>query len=165
MGKELIHSFGIKLASSTKTKRFSNTYKRIGKVREAEVQLINGELRAFTSPVEEMCDDDASITLEYVALPFTPKSLELKGKTNVFLKGRDEHGKRVCVIRSAFKANTSPGIEDQYDALIPGLLISGHIVSNNGKHYFEYENLLAYTAKGAKIDKTSIDDVINLEMK
>lgn len=99
--------------------------------------------RIASSPVEE--------SQEYIICPFTDKSLSLKGKTHVFLKHKDELGNNVCVIRDIIKAVSSPGCETQYDVLKEGLVLSGHIIKEHNKMYFEYEDLVAFSETTNKI--------------
>lgn len=79
-----------------------------------------------------------------LTLPFTEESLELKGKTHVFLKDVDETGKQPVVIRTESQCHLHPGLSTQYDAVKENLLIAGHIIRKNGKMYFDYEDLVKY---------------------
>lgn len=79
-----------------------------------------------------------------LTLPFTKESLELKGKTHVFLKDVDETGKQPVVIRTESQCHLHPGLPTQYDAVKENLLIAGHIIRKNGKMYFDYEDLVKY---------------------
>ena len=79
-----------------------------------------------------------------LTLPFTEESLELKGKTHVFLKDVDETGKQPVVIRTESQCHLHPGLPTQYDAVKENLLIAGHIIRKNGKMYFDYEDLVKY---------------------
>lgn len=137
MAKELIHSFKIKLASINKPKKqYSGTV--ISRKCIAIVIKIDGILKAKinTSPVEESDN--------FIVIDFTDKSLELKGKTYVFLKQKDKYNHFVCIIRDINKANLFPGLPCQYDVLHEGLVISGHIIRKDGKMYFNYEDLLSF---------------------
>lgn len=140
-------NFGIKLASKPKIKRNTESYIKIGGKCEAVVIKDNNELKArlTTSPVED--------SNEYLVLPFTPNSLNLKGKTHVFAKYKDEYNHRICIIRDKTSANVNPGVPAQYDVLSENLLISGHIVSKDGKKYFNYEKLIAFSEKGLHISE------------
>lgn len=79
-----------------------------------------------------------------LTLPFTEESLDLKGKTHVFLKDVDETGKQPVVIRTESQCRLHPGLPTQYDAVKENLLIAGHIIRKNGKMYFDYEDLVKY---------------------
>lgn len=79
-----------------------------------------------------------------LTLPFTEESLDLKDKTHVFLKKVDKLGKHTVIIRTEKQCHWFPGLPTQYDAIKENLLIAGHIVSKNGKMYFDYEDLVKY---------------------
>lgn len=146
MANEFVRGFTINIAKSSKQvnrKKESNTFTRISKRCEALVILDGDALKAriTLSPVEETGNT------EYLMLPFTERSFNLKGKNAVFLKQRDKYNHRVCILRDSNVANISPGLPEQYDALQEGLKVVGHIVKQNGLHYFDYEEIAAYSTK------------------
>lgn len=152
MAKQLIHSFAIKDVTVNKVKRESKAVTKVGKKCQAVVIKDDDILKArlTTSPVT-----DSEETLnEFLVLPLTPDSFNLKGKTKVFLKEKDKYGHYVCVIRDELTAKLHPGVDTQFDTLHEGLLISGHVVKKNGKQYFDYEDLVAFTELGTHIDGT-----------
>lgn len=153
MAHELIHSFAIKLVSPSKVKRESKSFIKVGRKCQAVVILDDKQWKArlTTSPVE-----DERIPDEFLVLPFTDSSLSLKGKTHVFLKEKDKYGHYVCIIRDKLNAELHPGLDVQYNVFHEGLLISGHIVKKEGKHYFEYEELIAFTENGAHINEPNL---------
>lgn len=95
---------------------------------------------------------------DFYIVPFTDKSLQLKDKPCVFAKHRDKYGKRICFMRDSFTSKYSPGTTDQYDVLQKGLLISGYMIRIDGILYFEYEDLIAFTEKGAHINDITINE-------
>lgn len=145
--------FTINVASKVKVKRESSSSStKLGKFCLAVVFKDEDKLKArlITSPVE-----DNDWFTEFHVIDFTEESFNLRGKTHVFLKERDKYGHRVCVIRNGYKkVYLSPGLDTQYDTLYEGLLVKGHIIKKNGKHYFNYEQLVAYTEYGVHIDGT-----------
>ena len=78
-------------------------------------------------------------------LDFTEKSLDLKGKTNVFSHEKDKTGHYVRVIRSEINANINPGTPEQYCTLCENKCFSGYIVKVNNIYQFD---MIAY--KGTK---------------
>lgn len=155
MGKrELIHNFAIKIAAPVKVIKKSNVSKRISRKCFAVVIENNDTLKArvSTSPVDELSDK------EYLLLPFTESSFDLKGKRYVFLLDKDEFNHYVCIIRDTFKALFAYGTPNVYRALRPGLLISGHIIRNKGKLEFDYEQLIAFNENAKHINEVKIDE-------
>lgn len=144
-----IPKFTIKPAI-TKVSRNKNFIK-VDKKCHAVVIKENDELKAriTISPVEE-CED--FIPQEYIVLPFTPESLNLKGKKYVFGKEKDKYGHYICFIREHIDSVINPGLNTQYDVLKEHLLISGHIVKKDSKQYFNYEQLVAFSENGVHID-------------
>ena len=142
-------TFIINIASKPKIHKPKTT--KISRRCYAIVALINGEYKAIVNNSEN--DSDKLI------LPFTEKSLSLKGKEYVFSKAKDKHGRRVCVIRNYIDANLNPGTDTQYDAVIENLLLIGHIIREDGKMYFNYEELAAYHYKAeCHLSETKIDN-------
>ena len=149
MPKVLIHSFNISLAKPKRVIKEPKNYTVTGRKLTAVVIEDEGILKARinTSPVEDI----DTITPEFLVLPFTEDSFELKGKLEVFAKHKDEYGHRIMVIRDPRVANISPGVPHQYDALQEGLRIEGHICTKGHEKYFRYENLVANTEEGIAI--------------
>lgn len=152
MAKQLIHSFAIKAVAVNKVKRESKSFTKVGKKCQAVVIKDDDILKArlTTSPV---ADSEETLN-EFLVLPLTPNSFNLKGKTKVFFKEKDKYGHYVCVIRNELTAKLHPGVSTRFDTLHEGLLISGHVVKKDGKQYFDYEDLVAFTELGAHIDGT-----------
>lgn len=139
MARQLIHSFTIKIANNNKPKRQYSGNTKISRKCYAVVVKENGILKARidTSPVEEIS--------KLIIIPFTDRSFDLKGKTYVFYKNKDEHNHHVCRIRTTDQAELFPGLPTQYDALHENLLIAGYIVSKDGNLYFDYIDLVAFS--------------------
>lgn len=153
MAKVFHPNFTINIVSKVKAKQESKPKSlTFGKSCLAVVIKDEDKLKArlVTSPVE-----DNDWFNEFLVIDFTPESFSLKGKTHVFLKERNKYGKKVCVIRDNYLIRELYyGLDTQYDALHEGLLVRGHIIKKNGKHYFNYESLVAFTEYGAHIDGT-----------
>ena len=147
MSKNIFTKFVINPCIKIKVKRKNNSFTKIGKKCNAVIINHDDELKAkiITSPVED------SVQQEFLVLPLTPDSFNLKGKTYVFAKNKDEYGHYICIIRERINSIINPGLDTQYDALKEGLLISGHIVEKDNKRYFSYENIVAFTENGARI--------------
>jgi hypothetical protein len=152
MSRDLIFTFAIKSASVTKTKReHKNETKISRKCYAVVIKDENGELKARIDTLKEAVN-------EYIVLPFTEKSLDLKDKTYVFHKDKDKYNHYVCEIRDKLTAAISYGSSNRYSVFHENMLIAGHIVRKNGKMYFDYETLVKYhydsngTVNEVKID-------------
>lgn len=143
-------NFTINVAKVNKPK--GNSSKQVSRKCLAVVITDENTIKARidTSPVEG-CN-------EFLVLPFTTKSLELKGKTIVFFKDKDKYGHNQCYFRTTTDALINPGTNNQFDALRPGLLISGYIKRIDGKLYFDYEDLVAYKEGGVHITDIRINE-------
>lgn len=126
-------------------------YTKVGSKQLAVVIIENGifKARLTTSPVEE--------TQEFKVVDFTPRSLELKGKSCVFYKNKDKYNHNVCYMRDATTSKHNPGTTDQYDVFKENILISGHLYRKDGVLYFDYEKLMAFKANGTRLDELMID--------
>ena len=138
-------TFTIKLASKPKqkVKSFDNS---ISRKCYAVVKEIDGEFKAVININKQYVrlKEGDELSDEQLILPFTERSLDLKGKIYVFLKEKDKYGHYVCIIRDTMTANLIPGLPTQYNTVHENLLLAGHIIRKNGKMYFEYEDLVAY---------------------
>lgn len=137
--------FTINLAS--KPKRESKpTGSNISRKCYAVVKEIDGEFKAVININKQhiRLKEGDELSSEQLVLPFTERSLDLKGKIYVFLKEKDKYGHYVCVIRDTMTANLSPDLPTQYNTVHENLLLAGHIIRKDGKMYFEYEDLVAY---------------------
>ena len=74
---------------------------------------------------------------EVTILPFTEKSFELKGRTDVFYHQKDKYGHWVRIIRTIPQAEDSPGNPQTYCTLCENCVFSGHIVKVNGITQFD----------------------------
>lgn len=112
----------------------------------AVVAEIDGEFKAIINIDKQhiLFREGDEVSNEQLVLPFTDKSLDLKGKTYVFSKEKDKSNHYVCIIRDSYNANTHPGLKFQYNTLHPNLLIAGHIIRKDGKMYFNYEDLISH---------------------
>ena len=73
---------------------------------------------------------------------FTERSYNLEGRTDVFSRHKDEHGKRIRVIRNATNARFMPGLPEQYTPFAPNWLIDGYIVKDKGILKFDFKRLV-----------------------
>lgn len=137
--------FTINLASKPKRESKptgSNTSRKC----YAVVKEIDGEFKAVININKQhiRLKEGDELSSEQLILPFTERSLDLKGKIYVFLKEKDKYGHYVCVIRDTMNAELHPGLPTQYNTVHENLLLAGHIIRKNGIMYFEYEDLVAY---------------------
>lgn len=73
---------------------------------------------------------------DYLVIPFTKESLDLKGKVEVFSTKRDEFGKYIKFIRDSRWCQYNPGLPTQYTVVIEKLIVTGNVVRCNGHHEF-----------------------------
>lgn len=137
--------FTINLASKPKRKS-KQTGNNISRKCYAVVKEIDGEFKAVININKQhiRLKEGDELSNEQLVLPFTERSLDLKGKIYVFLKEKDKYGYYVCMIRDTMTANLAPGLPTQYNVVHENLLLAGHIIRKDGKMYFEYEDLVAY---------------------
>jgi hypothetical protein len=85
-------------------------------------------------------------TPSYVRMEFTDESYVLKGKTSIFGRTPDKHGKIVNFIRSKQHANDFPGIDRVYSALCENQVFKGSVIEKQHKLYFDVkEHIGAYS--------------------
>ena len=75
-------------------------------------------------------------------LEFTERSYDLTGKTNVFSRTVDKHGRRTRFIRNAINAKFMPGLPEQYIPFAPNWIVRGYIVNDNGTTKFDFKSLV-----------------------
>lgn len=96
-----------------------------------------------------------------ISIPFTPESYSCKGKERVFTKKLDEHGKRVCHIRTPDQAKIAPVNSILYTPFCEDWVYSGHIVKSQGKRYFDIKEAI-WHKDFAKVDLDIKEDEITL---
>lgn len=131
----------------------------------ASVITVDGELKASVnySKNDESIPKPYTFNNERIILPFTPKSLSLKGKEFIFANNKDEYGHYICIMREQLKSNIDPGNREKYSSLVENLLIAGYIVKLDDKLHFEYVDLIAFHYKAeAHIQDVAIDDTKDL---
>ena len=83
---------------------------------------------------------------DLLVIPFTERSYDIVGRTTVFTREVDEHGKRTRYIRSELKAKFMPGDPKRYIPFAPNWIVKGHIVRENGTLKFDFDDII--TIKG-----------------
>ena len=78
-------------------------------------------------------------------LPFTKRSYDLKGKTNIFSKTKGKYG-YTRHVRTEDKAKVFPGDSDKYVPFAPNWMVKGNIINDKGILKFDFIELL--TVKG-----------------
>ena len=141
----------VKSTKVSKVPKELQGYTKVGSKQLAVVIKVDGIFKAklTSSPVEE--------TQELQVVPFTPRSLELRGKSCVFLKVKDERNRSICYMRSVENSKYNPGLQEQYDVLKEHIVISGHLYRKAGMLYFDYEKLVAFKENGAHLDEIMIE--------
>lgn len=160
MIKLYIPTFTIKPASKSKLES-KPTGSNISRKCYAVVKEIDGEFKAVININKQYVrlKEGDELSNEQLILPFTERSLDLKGKIYVFLKEKDKYGHYVCIIRDIMTANLIPGLPIQYNTVHENLLLAGHIIRKNGKMYFEYEDLIAHHyLSESRICDVKVDD-------
>lgn len=128
----------------------------------AVVIVDNGE---FKAKIKNVTTENEDVAKEFIVIPFTEKSLSLKDKIYVFNKTKDKYNKLVCIIREPVKANINYGTKKQYDVLKEGLLLSGFIIKDKGKLYFDYKNLIAFNENSPHLNEDNVDEELPLFKK
>lgn len=70
-------------------------------------------------------------------LPFTEKSFNLKGRTDIFYLEKDKYNHYIHIMRNSFDAHINPGCSDLYCTLAENSVFSGHIVKIDGILQFD----------------------------
>ena len=150
MARKLFHTFAIKLAIKP-----SKSFVKVSRKCLAVIILHDGDFRAKIR--KELYNDN-----EFLILPLTPKSFDLKHKGYVYSRNKDKNGKHILCIREVSKTKLSPGLVNQYITIKVGCVISGYICRNNNKLYFDYDNFVAFSEDSEPINDINIDDESNL---
>ena len=74
---------------------------------------------------------------DFLVVPFTKESLDLKGKTIVYECNKDEYGHYVKHYRDDDLSKTFPGLPSQYTTVVEGEVCSGYVIRKEGKLYFD----------------------------
>ena len=86
---------------------------------------------------------------DFLVIPFTERSYNIVGKTTVFAREVDKHGRRVRYIRSEENAKFMPGDPKRYIPFAPNWIVKGHIARENGILKFDFDDII--TIKGYDI--------------
>lgn len=104
------------------------------------------ESKITTGVVVEEEDENFKVLIQTenseMLLPFTPKSFELKDRTTVFTRAKNERGHRMRIIRDAWKAKIHPGFTTQYFPFTKNWIVKGYIVSNGLVKLFDFKDLV-----------------------
>ena len=74
---------------------------------------------------------------DFLVIPFTKESLELKGKAIVYGHEKDKYGHNIEYHRDPSMCKFFPGLPTQYTAVIERLVCAGYGVRKNGKLMFD----------------------------
>ena len=74
---------------------------------------------------------------DFLVVPFTKESLELKGKAVVYGHEKDKYGHHIEYHRDPSMCKFFPGLPTQYTAVIERLVCSGYVVRKDGKLMFD----------------------------
>ena len=77
-----------------------------------------------------------------IVIPFTLASYNCTGKERVFTKKLDEHGKRVCHIRTPDQARIAPSKSILYTPFCEDWVYSGYLVQIKGQRYFDIKEAI-----------------------
>lgn len=78
---------------------------------------------------------------EFIIVPFTEESLNLKDKTMVYGTKKDKNNHWIEYHRDKLVAHIHPGLPTQYTTVVEGCVCSGHVIRQNGKLYFDMKNV------------------------
>ena len=93
---------------------------------------------------------------DLLVIPFTERSYNIVGKTTVFAREVDKHGRRVRYIRSEENSKFMPGDPKRYIPFAPNWIVKGHIARENGILKFDFDDII--TIKGYDIFINYEDD-------
>lgn len=158
MARQLIHTFGLKLSNPKNKKKVASSITKKSRKCLATIIFIDNKFKAKISIVKD------EVT-EYLVLELTPQSFNLKGKDYVFSTKLDTNGKHILVIRDKNKANLYPGLNSQYCTVREGCVISGYIIKQNDKMYFDYDEFISFSEKSPHINEVKIISNIPLFKK
>ena len=74
---------------------------------------------------------------DFLVVPFTKESLELKGKAIVYGHEKDKYGHNIEYHRDPSMCKFFPGLPSQYTAVIERLVSSGYVIRKDGKLMFD----------------------------
>ena len=74
---------------------------------------------------------------DFIVVPFTKESLNLRGKIIVYSHNKDKYGHHIAYYRDPFMCKIFPGLPIQYTAVIEKLVCSGYVIRKDGKLMFE----------------------------
>ena len=73
----------------------------------------------------------------FIVIPFTKESLELKGKVIVYSHKKDKYGHYIAYYRDPYLCKLFPGLPSQYTAVRDKLICSGYVIRKDGKLMFD----------------------------
>ena len=74
---------------------------------------------------------------DYLVIPFTKESLDLKGKTIVYLHKKDKFGHNIIYHRNSSVCELFPGHSSQYTVVVENVICSGYVIRKDGKLMFD----------------------------
>ena len=74
---------------------------------------------------------------DFLVVPFTKESLELKGKVVVYSHEKDKYGHHIKYHRDPSMCKLFPGLPTQYTAVIERLVCSGYVIRKDNKLMFD----------------------------
>lgn len=74
---------------------------------------------------------------DFLVVPFTKESLDLKGKVIVYGREKDKYGHYIAYHRDPSMCKLFPGLPTQYTAVREKLVCSGYVVRKDGKLMFD----------------------------
>lgn len=138
-------SFTINIAKKS-VKRKLNSYTKVSRKCLAVIKIIEGDFKAIINIDKHhiKLHEGDELSNEQLVLPLTEQSFDLKGRQYVWLTHKDKYNNDICLIRDIDYSLLHPGLPHQYKAIKENLLLSGYIVRKNGRHYFNYENVISF---------------------
>lgn len=74
---------------------------------------------------------------DFLVVPFTKESLDLKGKAIVYSREKDKYGHYIAYHRDSSMCKLFPGLPTKYTVVVEKLVCSGYVVRKDGKLMFD----------------------------
>lgn len=124
-------AFTINIAKGIKKVRAKTTPNRVSRLCLGTAIIDDDQLKCRVSLRNDPNYPD------YLVVPFTKESFELKGCLRVFDKKKDKKGHNIVTIRDRQTATFFPGVSSRYTTIVEKEVCSGYVIRKDGKLYFD----------------------------
>ena len=129
----------INVVKGVKKRVISKNFTVISRLCKAVVIKIDNSYKAKILISGDECEP------EYIIIPFTEDSYNLKGKEIIFSKERTDKG-YICNIRDIQTSIIYPGDSTKFIPFRENIVIVGNIVKQLGKMYFNYKGFMGFNS-------------------